>query len=87
MKNTTSARLSRHHGTMLSMTAPKTTPDSPRNQWPARMFRLDEESMAAVRVKLAPTGEKWQGLVEVLVRGWLAGLIDADKIREQLKEK
>ena len=71
------------HVTMVSMT----TPDSPRSTWPARKVRLDDQNWKAARVKLANDEESWQGVMETLAWGWLAGVIDVGEVREKLKEK
>ena len=83
MRNPTSERLARHHATM----EPVTTPDSPRNAWPARKVRLDDQTWKSARLKLAQDDESWQGVMETLAWGWLAGLVDVAALREQLKEK
>jgi riboflavin biosynthesis pyrimidine reductase len=80
MRNRTSKLLARHHATMVSMT-------TLRKDWPQRQFRLDNETMQTVRVKLATDGEKWQSVMETLARGWLAGVIDVNEIRRQLEDR
>jgi hypothetical protein len=82
MRNPTSEVVTRSHATMVSMTSP----ESPRGTWPARKFRLDDQTWHVARVKLATDQESWQSVMEVLAWAWLAGLIDVNAIREQLKE-
>lgn len=81
MRKPTSERLARLHATM----EPVTTPESPRNTWPARKIRLDDQTWYAARVKLATDGESWQGVMEALAHGWLSGVIDLSEVRSQLK--
>ncbi|WP_227985554.1 hypothetical protein [Nocardia spumae] len=67
---------------MVSMT----TPQSPRNKWAPRTVRLDDQSWKDARVKLATDEESWQGVMETLARGWLAGVIDVDSVRKKLQK-
>ena len=83
MRNPTSELLARHHATM----EPVTTPDSPRNTWPARKVRLDDQTWKSARQKLLDDDESWQGVMETLAWGWLAGLVDVAALREQLDKK
>jgi len=62
-----------------------TTPESPRNKWPQRSFRLDDQSWKRVRVKTAEDEESWQSVMEALAWGWISGVLDVDAVREQLK--
>lgn len=64
-----------------------TTPESPRNQWPPRKFRLDDQTYKAVRQKLLDDEESWQAVVEVLTHSWLAGLVDLPELRAELKAR
>lgn len=80
MQSPTSEALARCHATM----EPVTTPESPRNSWPARKIRLDDESWRTARMKLASDDESWQGVMETLAFGWIAGLVDLPALREQL---
>jgi hypothetical protein len=82
MNEPASSLLARHHATMVPMS---TTPESPRNKWPQRPFRLDDQTWHAAKVKLATDRESWQRLMETLAWAWIAGLIDPDAVREQLK--
>lgn len=66
---------------------PVTTPESPRNTWPARKIRVDDQTWHAARVKLATDGESWQGVMESLAHGWLSGAIDLEAVRAQLKQQ
>ena len=78
MRTPTSELLStRHHATMVTMTAL-------RKDWPQRQFRLDDATMKTLRVKLATEEEKFQGVMESLARGYIAGLIDLATLREEL---
>lgn len=64
---------------------PMSTPESPRNSWPARKVRLDDQSWHVARVKLATDKESWQGVMETLAWAWIAGLIDVNEVREKLR--
>ena len=75
MKEPVSRLLASHHATMVSMT----TPESPRNRWPQRQFRLDDETWKQIRMKLAADEENWQGVMETLARDWLAGKVTLDR--------
>ncbi|WP_330186047.1 hypothetical protein OHB26_39310 (plasmid) [Nocardia sp. NBC_01503] len=46
-----------------------TTPESPRNTWPQRKVRLDDQRWKQVRIKLAQDEENWQGVWSC----WLSG--------------
>ncbi|MEV0766558.1 hypothetical protein [Nocardia sp. NPDC050435] len=63
-----------------------TTPESRRNTWPQRQVRMDDQTMKKVRDKLNNDGERWQGVVETMVRDWLAGHYDLTARRAALKE-
>lgn len=84
MRNTTSERLARFHATMGPV---DTTPESPRNTWPARKFRLDDQTWRDARVKMATADENWQGVMEALALGWLSGVIDLESVRAELQAK
>lgn len=75
--------LPRQHATMV----PVTTPESPRNTWPQRKVRLDDQRWKQVRIKLAQDEENWQGVVELLVQGWLSGDVLLSDVRAHLKER
>ncbi len=64
-----------------------TTPDSPRNTWPARKVRIDDQTWKAARVKLAEDEETWQGVMETLALGWLKGEIDVAVVRDRLQAR
>ncbi|WP_330186040.1 hypothetical protein OHB26_39275 (plasmid) [Nocardia sp. NBC_01503] len=64
-----------------------TTPESPRNTWPQRKVRLDDQRWKQVRIKLAQDEENWQGVVELLVQGWLSGDVLLSDVRAHLKER
>lgn len=83
MRIPASELLSRSHATM----EPVTTPESPRNTWPARKFRLDDQRWKAARVKLATDSENWQGVMETLAIGWLSGELDLPEVRDRLRAR
>lgn len=62
-----------------------TTPESPRNKWPQRPFRLDDQTWKRVRVKLVEDEETWQRIMEALTWAWLDGAIDAGTVRSHLE--
>ncbi len=64
---------------------PVTTPQSPRNQWPQRQFRMDAQTWKAITGKLSDDELKWQTVMETMARDWLAGNYDVAARREALK--
>lgn len=83
MKNPVSEVAKRSHGTMELMT----TPESPRNQWPARKVRLDDQTWKAARQRLLDDEESWQSVAELLTHAWLANLVDVKELRATLKAR
>lgn len=83
MRNPVSEVVARSHGTMELMT----TPESPRNQWPARKVRLDDQTWKAVRQRLLDDDESWQAVAELLTHAWLTGLVNVEELRATLKAR
>ena len=83
MKISAARLVTRSHATM----EPVTTPDSPRNTWPARKVRIDDQNWKSARVKLAQESETWQAVMETLALGWLADEVDIDALRERLQAR
>ena len=50
------------------------------------LFRLDAPVGKKLRVKLSHEGVKLQMVVETLVKGWLANVIDLSEVRRKLME-